>query len=377
MSAPRGPVLVNARAASRPELGGVERLTRELAARLPARRPGAYRVVRPPAILSHRAGHAWEQALLPAWAATRRAPLIFSPAHLAPLAWPRNVVLISDAAALRCPGWYSRSYARWQRLAMPALARRALAVITVSSFSRGELVSLLGADPARITVIPLGVGERFSPSADPEPARRALDLPGPYVLTVGSRIARKNLGALGRAARELDRDGLELVAAGGYRPQFRPGGAGGEVRFLGPVPDELLPGLYAGARAFVLPSLYEGFGLPCLEAMAAGVPVVAAAAGALPETCGDAALLVDPHDEEGFAAALGRAVADEELRGSLTAAGRRRAGTLTWERTAGAVDALLTGLAVPAPARGSVERFQRERIFEQADGALSEAKRDG
>ena len=104
------------------------------------------------------------------------------------------------------------------------------------------------------------------------------------------------------------------------------------------MPDEQLPGLYAGAQCFVLPSLYEGFGLPCIEAMACGTPVVASSAGALPETCGDAALLVDPDDPSAIADAVARAIGDERLR----AAGLRRAAQFSWDRTTREVDALLT-----------------------------------
>src|SRR5688572_27075316 len=152
-----GPVLINARAATRPELGGVERWAREMASRLPQLDPQAYEVVRPPQRFVHRAGHAWEQGVLPAYAARRHASLLLNPANLAPLAFGRNVVVVHDAAALREPGWYSRLYVTYQRAVLPALARRALHLVTVSQFSRDELVDLLGADPARITVIPGGV----------------------------------------------------------------------------------------------------------------------------------------------------------------------------------------------------------------------------
>jgi glycosyltransferase involved in cell wall biosynthesis len=346
-----GPVLINARAATRPELGGVERWAREVAARLPQLDPAGYEVVRPPARFVHRAGHAWEQGVLPAHAARRHAALLLNPANLAPLAFPRNVVVIHDAAALREPAWYSRLYVAWQRAILPALARRALHLVTVSQFSRRELVDLLGADPAKITVIPGGVDERFRP--DVEPARRGR----PYVLTVASRTARKNLAALTLTAERLRRDGIELVAVGGDRPQFRaeegrggpagpaaggPAGAFG-ITWLGHVDDAELPALYAGAEAFVLPSHYEGFGLTVLEAMACGTPVVTSNVTALPELVADAGLLVDPGDPAAIAAAVERAMGDAEL----ARRGVERARAFTWTASAGRLHELLGRLRHP------------------------------
>ena len=321
-------IALNARAAARPELGGVERWARELAARLPAL--GGYEVVRPPATLSHRAGHAWEQLVLPARA--RKAGLLLNPANLAPLAFPRNAVVIHDAAALRHPGWYSPLYGRWQRGVLPVIAKRARLVITVSEFSRGELAELLHVDAH---VVPGGVEARFHPQADPEPAKAALGLTKPYVLTVASRTTRKNLASLGATARRLADEGIDLVAAGGHRPQFQ--SDDDPARALGHVPDAHLPGLYAGAAAFVLPSWHEGFGLTCIEAMACGVPVVAARAGALPETCGDAARYADPFDPDDIATPVDQAIHDDALR----AAGPQHARQYTWERTARELDALL------------------------------------
>jgi hypothetical protein len=141
---------------------------------------------------------------------------------------------------------------------------------TVSEFSRRELQELLHVDAH---VVPGGVDHRFRPDADPEPAKAALGLTRPYVLTVASRTARKNLASLSATSRRLQAEGIDLVAAGGERPQFRTENeAAGPARALGHVPDAHLPGLYAGASAFVLPSWHEGFGLTCLEAMACGVP---------------------------------------------------------------------------------------------------------
>jgi glycosyltransferase involved in cell wall biosynthesis len=291
----------------------------------------------------HRAGHAWEQTALPVRAARLRAAALLCPANVAPLAFPRTVVVIHDAAVLRHPGWYSRAYGAWQRRLLPAVARRALHVVTVSEFSRGELIELLGLAPERIAVIAGGVGPAFTPAADPEPARRAHGLERPYVLCVASQVARKNLGALAPAAASLARDGVDVVVAGGHRPQFAREGELAGVRMLGPVDDAVLPGLYAGAEAFVLPSLHEGFGLSVVEAMASGVPVVAADAGALPETCGGAARLVAP-EGEAVRAALTSLLREPGERARLRAAGLERARAFGWDRTAAAVDALLARL---------------------------------
>lgn len=308
---------INARAAARPELGGVERWARELCARLP------YTLHRPPPALVHRAGHAWEQGILPVLSA--RAPALLCPANLAPVAARNVVVVIHDAAPLRHPGWYSGAYAAFQRRVLPLIARRARAVITVSEFSRDELRELLGVEAH---VVYGGVDARFAPG---EKAAR------PYVLCVASHTARKNLRALVPAAEALRREGVELRVAGGHRPQFAAEGGLDALELLGHVPDADLPALYAGAAAFVLPSVYEGFGLPVLEAMAAGTPVVTTNVTALPETSAGAARLVAP-DPEALRDALLGLLGDAGEQRRLREAGLQRAREFTWERTAHEVD---------------------------------------
>jgi glycosyltransferase involved in cell wall biosynthesis len=335
------PVAINGRAAARREIGGVERLAREMAELLPALNPERYRLIRPPASLAHRAGHVWEQALLPTLA--RDARLIYSPANLAPVASRRNVVVIHDVAALRHPEWYGQAYVAYQRALLPRIARGARLVLTVSEFSKGELVQVLGADPERIRVVPNGVDARFNPAANEHAARSAHKLERPYVLVVGTRIARKNVSALRGAARRLEAAGVEVVHAGSGRGYMRPEETGG-MRELGYVNEAHLPGLYAGALALAMPSLYEGFGLPCLEAMACGTPVVASDSAALPETTGGAALLVDPDDPAAFTEALERLVSDGELRGELALRSVEHARPFTWRRTAELTNAAIETL---------------------------------
>src|SRR3954452_12029652 len=315
--------VIDGRAAVRPELGGVERWARELCARLP------YEVLAPPPSLAHRAGHAWEQFVLPVQSA--RASVLLCPANLAPVAARNVVVILHDAAPLRHPEWYSGLYAAWQRRVLPLIARRARKVITVSPFSRNELLDLLDVEAE---VVYGGVDARFSP--DVAPARRER----PYVLCVASHTARKNLRALAPAAAALRGQGVELVVAGGHRPQFAAESGLEGLTLLGRVPEEQLPGLYAGAEAFVLPSLYEGFGLPVLEAMASGTPVVAANTTALPDTAGGAARLADP-DPEALREALLTLLGDTAERTRLRDAGLQRAREFTWERTAREVDAIV------------------------------------
>jgi glycosyltransferase involved in cell wall biosynthesis len=255
------------------------------------------------------------------------------------------VTTVHDLIPLRFPALVPARH-RWAvRCFLGPALRRAARVIAVSEVTRGELLARFRLDPARVVVVPEAAGPEYAPPAPAAlaAARARYALERPYVLSVGLLEPKKNLGALLEAVARLRRGAAwgatELLVAGaaGWGPDPRAHAAAlgldGAVRFLGPVPEADLPALYGGARGFVLPSLWEGFGLPALEAMAAGTPVVASNRGALPEVTGGAALLVEPTPEP-LAEALGQLLEDAALRARLRAAGLARAAQFSWERTA-------------------------------------------
>ena len=247
------------------------------------------------------------------------------------------VVTVHDINFVHRPEAVTAGVRRMARL-LPDILRRAAAIITVSSFTRQELVAWLPEVGDKVTVIHNGSHARARPAPGPD----AEGSP-PYALMLGTLEPRKNLPLALDALRILRQRGLDLrlVLAGGKSSLLdvpgllRKRGLGEpEVTRTGYVDDARVSALLTGARVLVFPSLYEGFGMPLLEAMEAGVPVVAVRAGATPETVGDAALLVEPGDAEGFADAMEQAAFDESVRARLIPAGKAQAANFTWERAA-------------------------------------------
>jgi glycosyltransferase involved in cell wall biosynthesis len=231
------------------------------------------------------------------------------------------VVTVHDLAVLRYPETFPLWHRRTGRLALRASVRAAEAVVAVSAFTRSELATLLDVPGDRVRVIPNGVDPVFTP--DGEAAA------GNYVLAVGTLEPRKNLGRAVEAARIAGVE-LRVVGARGWGGVEVPG-------WVGRPGDEELASLIRGARCLLLPSIYEGFGLPVLEAMACGTPVVTSRRGATEEVAGGAAVLVDPLDPAAIAAGIDEA---ERRRDELVPLGFERARKFTWERAADAVEAL-------------------------------------
>ncbi len=268
--------------------------------------------------------------------------LFHEPHYILPFCLPcQSVVTIHDLIHVRFPehlSWLERRYARWM---LNAAARRADRVITVSEASRRDLQAYTGISADRVQVTPLGVDPRFFDIAATEAkaARESCGLDGEFVLYVGALKPHKNPLGLLRAFRQAEIPAAGLVMAGEHpstelKAVIDRERLGKGVRFVGPREDPELRGLYAAARLFVLPSRCEGFGLPLVEAMAAGVPVIAASAGALPEVGGECAVYVSPDDTPGLAEAMRRLWNDQSERSRRIGLGLARARGFTWERTA-------------------------------------------
>lgn len=283
----------------------------------------------------------WDQVGLPR--ALRRADVdvFLSPYYKGPLRAPCPVVVTAnDLIDLHFPrsGALARRALRsWMRI----MLRRATHVLTLSEYSRRDIVETLGIDPARVSAFPLAIEKRFFEPANASQiatVRSRYGIPRDYVLYVGRYARHKNVDTLLSAWKGLAaarRERFALVLAGRDVESFRAAAArfGVEAITPGLIGDEGLAGLYAGATLMCFPSLYEGFGLPPLEAMACGTTVVASNAASMPEVLGDAALLLDPLDEDAWTAALERLLADQHERARLVARGTARARSYTPERS--------------------------------------------
>ncbi|MGB6836286.1 MAG: glycosyltransferase family 1 protein [Dehalococcoidia bacterium] len=290
----------------------------------------------------------WEQLLLPGQLRRLGIDVLHSPHHTTPalpLPCPR-VVTLHDVTFFLLPQRYPPTRRLYFQAITRAAARLAQAIITPSDAVKRDVVRVLGVPQERITAIAEAPAPEFAPLEDADALGRIrwrYKLPSRYILSVGNLEPGKNRGRLIAAYGRLRERGLQhhLVIAGQRAWRYENDLAlvrrlrlDDVVHFLGYVDGADMPGLYSGADLLAFPSLYEGFGLPVLEAMACGTPVVTSSVSALPEVAGDAALLVDPKDVVALTEAMERALADEALRADLRARGLKRAGEFSWDKAA-------------------------------------------
>jgi glycosyltransferase involved in cell wall biosynthesis len=340
-------IAVDINPATREPATGTEVYTREVASRLQAAAPelrwlffasraraglGVDVMVVPLARM-------WSQVRLPIALRSAHPNLLFVPAHAIPFGWPgKSLTVVHDLAFERYPDAYSVAERSYLRLTTRWAALRCPLLIVPSESTLRDLVELYHVAAERVRVVPLGGGEHVERTMAPAKRLAELELDGPFVLQVGRIEARKNQTAALAAVERLD--GITLAVAGPERDpalsaRLR---ASPRARVLGRVDGPTLELLYRHARAVVMPSLYEGFGLPVLEAMARGQVVVTSRASSLPEVGGDAVLYVDhPNDPDELASVLRTAIEDRRVRARLVRAARARAAGFTWDRCAAAV----------------------------------------
>lgn len=265
----------------------------------------------------------------------------------------RVVTLVTDLAVFRLPEVYQRSRALWWRFQYQYLQQRAALFLAVSEFTRSEIADVFGIPKEKIYVVPCACAEEIERVNNPAlltAARRKYGLPEKYILFVGNNNPRKNLARMIRAFDLMkEQTGLphQLIIAGEQGWRFDPEKAlkdvkfQADVHFIGFVPDEDIPALYSAAALFLFPTLYEGFGMPALEAQRCGAPVVTSNVTALPETAGDGAEYVDPYDVESISAGMRRVLEDAAYSQALVRRGYDNAKRFSWEHSAGLLEGIL------------------------------------
>ncbi len=301
----------------------LEQSSADLDIGIPVRRAGRF------------SGQLWEQIDLPRY--RDAGALMLSLCNTAPVFGRRQVVVVHDAATVAFPSAFSVAFRWWYRFLIPILGRTAKKILTVSEFSANEIASKFGIPSEKISVVVEGGEHILRVDPDANAVIRFGLTERPFVLAVSSMAAHKNFRLVLEALSELQDPPFDVAIAGGSNSRVF-GAAGAlkseRIKWLGYVSDAELRALYESASCFVFPSLYEGFGIPPLEAMNCGCPVLAANAASIPEVCGDAALYFDPNDASQLAALLMRVTREASLRAELTARGYERARRFSWENAA-------------------------------------------
>jgi len=280
-------------------------------------------------------GHLWEQLDLPLWLARNGNPPLVSLCNTAPLAYANQIAMHHDITYLRHPESYSRAFRTMYRTLTPLMLGRVKAVITGSEFSRSEISAHYGHPASNIHILPSAVDERFQPFCVDADTRGT----APYLLAVSSPSTHKNFARMVAAFLRIEgHDDVELRIIGDSNRVFsgtlHDVEGSRRIRNLGRLPDEALVEAYQGAAAFVFPSVYEGFGIPPLEAQACGCPVIAARAASIPEVLGESALYFDPLDVADITRAMERILSDRALRLDLRQRGKANVARYSWHTSA-------------------------------------------
>jgi len=330
-------IIVNMRCLLSP-ITGVQRYTTEIVEKFPKE---SYETISPKITKYFFYGHLWEQLILPGKVKDK---LLWSPANTGPLSVKQQVLSILDLSTIDHPEWFSPKYSSWYRILLPNLAKRSKHILTISEFSKRRIMEQFGISDEKITVTYLAADKKFQPQSQNivVETRKEFKLPEHYFLALSSLEPRKNLEKLlktwGNIETKLPQD-IWLVVAGGKGKSsvfkelaFKQ--LPKRIIFTGYVPEKSLPGLYSGALGFIYLSVYEGFGLPPIEAMACGVPVITSNSTSLPEVVGDSSLLVNPLNEEEIGHAIQSLAENSSLGQELRQKGLERAQLFAWERTA-------------------------------------------
>lgn len=332
-------------------LTGVERYGREVIKGFD-RGGYPYRVIKPEGLFaSGKVGrNLWQQVILPAQ--KNHDDVLWSPANNGPVFAHNHVITLHDIAIFPHPEWFSSSYSLWKKTLIPQVAKRAKGILTVSEFSKSVICTYLDIPPQKVKAVYNGVDiRRFKPAADStiQNVRNKYDLNTPYLLTLGSLDPRKNFKRTAEAWELCKKqEGLKnfvLAIAGGSNANFNNlvwGSSGDSAKLLGYVDDEDLPALYSGAAGFILPSLFEGFGLPVIEAMACGTPVITSNTTALDEISADAALKVTPSDTNAIKEGILELLNSPGLQTKLIDRGLKRARRFSWDKAADEIYHYLT-----------------------------------
>ena len=352
---PTSTLAVNAKFLTEP-MTGVQRFASEICLQLKAMRPDTIFLCPPQPVhvqlaqdlaaqpVGRLRGHAWEQVELPWHLARNNTPYLLNLANTAPILYPKNVITIHDLIYLRFPAWVSKKYYYFYKWMTPRIAARSKHILTVSAFSKQEITALLKVNERKVSVIHNAVSNRLVGKR----SSAALADYGKYVLSVASLDPRKNLARLVEAFQQLPHQDLKLVVVGKkINSSFEIELNHDRIVHVENASDQELADLYKNAALFVYPSLYEGFGIPPLEAMANACPVVASSTSSLPEVLGDAAYYVDPTQSGSIREAIVTVLSNPALTKSLVERGKLQAKKYSWQHSATAlVDVLKNHLNV-------------------------------